>query len=179
MALDNAVNPRRIAQSLHLNARLVYNCCIMRDIRDDLRERLDDIAAERAKLQAQVGALEALEATYKVALREEETRVGKNSPASQVNPLPFPRETPTSYVLTFIGPVIKQIMRAKGRPLASDEIKDSIIEAKAFDFGEKAPGRSVHFGLVSLKNGGEIERLPDGRWFLARNGVPVQGEVMQ
>ncbi len=142
----------------------------MRDIRDDLQERLDGIATERVKLQAQVAALEALEATFKTALREEEVRIAKSSMTAQTKQLPFPATTSM-----FLGDVIKRVMKAKDRPLATDEIRDDIVNSKAFDFGEKKPGRSVHFGLVSLQNGGAVQRLPDGRWTMHnRNGVSVQ-----
>ena len=74
----------------------------------------------------------------------------------------------------FLGDVIKRVMKAKDRPLATDEIRDDIVNSKAFDFGEKKPGRSVHFGLVR-QNGGAVQRLPDGRWTMHnRNGVSVQ-----
>jgi len=136
----------------------------MRDIREDLRERLDILAAERAKLQMRVQAIELQEASYKAALREEEARVAQSSSENQTNPLPFPT---ASAVL--LGPVIMRVMRAKGRPLALDEIRDEIVNSGMFDFGEKKPGRSVHFGLMSLQNGGELTRLVDGRWTLPQS----------
>lgn len=149
----------------------------MRDIRQDLRERLDDIAAERSKLQAQVANLQTLEDTYKAALREEELRIARISPSAQVKPLPFPASSSSG-----LGPIIMRVFRTKQRALALDEVRDEILTAKAFDFGEKKPGRSVHFGLVALKNGGEIEQLEDGRWRMLPNGlqtVPVQETLPQ
>jgi len=144
----------------------------MRDIREDLRERLDALAADRLRAQEQLTAIESLENNVKATLREEETRIARLSANRAA--LPFPESLPSESPL-FVGPVIKGVMKSKNRPLGSDEIRDEILNAKSFDFSDKAPGRVIHFGLVSLKNGGEVEQLSDGRWIITgRSGIPVQ-----
>jgi hypothetical protein len=150
----------------------------MRDIREDLRERLDAFAAQRVELERQLAEVQTQETSYKVALRQEEQRI-RDLTDSRGASL-FPTSAPamnsdaatSSPALTF---VILNAMVSKRRPLALDEIKDAI--SNSFDFGEKAPGRSIHFGLVGLQRAGEVDRLPDGRWTIAevpKNGVSTQ-----
>jgi hypothetical protein len=150
----------------------------MRDIRDDLRERLDAFAAKRVELERQLAEVQTQETSYKVALRQEEQRIRDltDSRGASLFPKSAPEmnsdEGTSSPALTS---VILNAMAAKHRPLALDEIKDAI--SNSFNFGEKAPGRSIHFGLVGLQRNGEVDRLTDGRWTIREvplNGVPAQ-----
>jgi hypothetical protein len=145
----------------------------MRDIREDLTERLHALAAEKAKLQGRIDVIAAHESIAQAMLQNEEDRIARLTvPRAE---LPFPAE---QYgVSPLLGTLIKRVLTVKNRPLTMEEIRDEILRMSNFDFGEKKPGRSIHFGLVSLMNGGEVEKLRDGRWTLVahQNGqVPVQ-----
>ncbi len=132
----------------------------LRDIRQDLKDRLDTLASDRAKLQSRLDEITALEKSVKTMLHEEETRMeGISNGRAE---LPFPVVVTSVDLQT----VLRSVIKTKNRPLATDEIRDEILRAKAFDFGIKKPGRVVHFGLVSMTNSGELDKLPDGRWAL-------------
>jgi len=148
---------------------------MLRDIRSDLQERLDRLTAERLQLQTKLAALESLEATFKTALREEEVRVSRLSADRPQLPLSDPDPEAASPAYAFIGSAIKSLMKSKNRPLAKDEIRDELVKTKTYDFGQRKPGRSVHFGLMSLVNGGDVDQLPDGRFVISsKNGFSVQ-----
>jgi hypothetical protein len=139
---------------------------VVKDIREDLRERLDSIVAERSALEAQLQSLQTLENVYKLALqREEETAIARN----EGSPIDLPSGDETD-----LNGLLIQTMAKKNRPLALDEIKVEIAKLP-YDFGDKKPGRAIHFRLIGLSQRGEVERLPDGRWRIPSNGVPVQG----
>ncbi|MFZ0274434.1 MAG: hypothetical protein WB524_15120 [Acidobacteriaceae bacterium] len=111
----------------------------------------------------------------KLTLREEEVRIARLSVDHAELPFPNGNALEPS---AFVGGLIKRVLKNRNRPLEMEEIRDEIEKAEAYDFAGKKPGRVIHFGLVSLKKGGEVIQLPDGRWaFPAGNGTPVQGKT--
>jgi hypothetical protein len=145
----------------------------MRDIRQDLRERLDAITADRATLQKRLTALEERENTLKSMLAEEESRI--LDIAADRPQLPFAG-------VTLVGGMqmtnlIKNTLRAKVRRLTFDEVKDEITKT-AFDFGGQKPGRVVHGGLLSLVRTREITKDADGRYGLLINNNGIAPREM-
>jgi hypothetical protein len=141
----------------------------MRDIRSDLRERLTKLAAQMARLQEELDELSDVEDGIKMLLRQEEAQF-----ANESAPL-FPE---SNDVGSGLAQLIIHTMREKNRPVDLDELKDVITKTQ-YDFGEKNPGRVIHFALVGMNHGGLVERLNDKRWMIKpNNGIPVQ-ETMQ
>jgi hypothetical protein len=144
----------------------------MRDIREDLRERLQAIAANRAALQKQMDALDASEANVKSLLADEESRV--RSATTGRPELPFER-VPLVGGMTMTD-LIKATLRIHDQRLTFDEVRDEILKTR-FDFTDQKPGRVVHGGLLSLMRTREIDKDGSGRYgFPGNNGIPVQGE---
>jgi hypothetical protein len=141
----------------------------MRDIRQDLRERLAAIDNDRVVLQNQLDMLSAREASIKAMLADEESRIRANG-ASNMD-LPFER-------VPLVGgmqmtEIIKAVLR--GRRLTFDEVKDEVLKTH-FNFGDdQKPGRVVHGGLLSLIRTEELTKDADGRYgLLIRNGLPAR-----
>ena len=130
----------------------------MRDIRSDLKERLGSIAKEREAIQASVqgrlSELEKMEAGINALLRLEDrtfrsTNGNGHSHAADGGSTPLAR-------------LILTTLNAAKRPLTVDEFKEAAHAAK-FDFGDKSPGRVIHWGLVGMAQGGTIEK-DGGKW---------------
>jgi hypothetical protein len=146
----------------------------VQDIRDELRERVNALATERAMLQERLFAVEAQERTFKDALREEESRIAKlNGHRAE---LPFPIADKTAEHPSDVGMQIINLLCAKNRPLDNEEVRDELVRG-GLDFQGKKPGRVTHFTLIGLATRGEILRLPDGRYAMPPNEVPVQGKT--
>jgi len=138
----------------------------MRDIRNDLRERLESITADRRRLEAKLGDLKRAEDGVKALLSQEEEHF-----ASLSSPL-FPEVEATN--CTGLAPLILVAMKKKNRPLDLQELKEELAKT-SYNFGEKNPGRAIHFALVGLDQNGVVERLEDRRWTIKQdNGIPVQ-----
>ena len=58
--------------------------------------------------------------------------------------------------------MVLQTLRQANKPLHLDEIKDA-AEAAEFDFGEKSPGRVLHWAMVGMAQGGSVEKV-NGKW---------------
>ena len=146
----------------------------MQDIRDELRERVNALAAERAMLQERLSAVEAQERTFKDALREEENRIAKlNGHRAE---LPFPALEKTADDQSDVAMQIINLLCAKNRPLDNEEVRDELVRG-GIDFRGKKPGRVTHFTLLGLASRGEILRLSDGRYTMPPVQAPVQGKT--
>jgi hypothetical protein len=132
----------------------------MRDIRSDLRERLETVTAEVNKLKAKLSDLETTQAGIKMLLRQEEDHFSSLS-----SPL-FPADEAATG--TGLAQLIVHMMRSKNRPLDLQEIKDEIAKTP-YNFGEKNPGRAIHFALVGMDQNGMVQRLSDKRWAIKPN----------
>lgn len=142
----------------------------MRDIRRDLEERLDAIAADRAVLHKQLESLDIREKGVRAMLADEEGRIRNNAAPNME--LPFERATLVGGM--GMTDLIKNTLRAKVRRLSFDEVRDEITKT-SFDFHDQKPGRVVHGGLLSLIRTGDITKDADGRYgLLIHSGIPVQ-----
>jgi hypothetical protein len=130
----------------------------MRDIRHDLKERLAYIEQERARIQASVqgrlSELDQMEAGIKSLMRLEElgfTSGNGHGKAADDGTTPLSR-------------LILGLLRNSKSPLSVNDFKAS-AKAMQFDFGTKAPGRVIHWGLVGMQQGGIVEKK-GGKWHL-------------
>jgi hypothetical protein len=145
----------------------------MRDIREDLQERLEAISADRAALQKQIDALASREASLKMMLAEEESRIRANGAGRPQ--LPFDRVALVGGMQ--ITDLIKATLRNHRGRLRFEEVKDQ-IENMPFDFAGQKPGRVIHGGLLSLMRTKEVDKDKEGRYGIimaSTNGFPVQG----
>lgn len=136
----------------------------MRDIRKDLLERLEATTAARRKLEVELAAVQMREAGIKSLLKQEEEHFANQHIAMFAEGESSPS----------LAQLILQIIKSKKRPLDLGEIKEEIAKTH-FDFGEKAPGRAIHFALVGMDQTGTVERLSDKRWAIKPDKeIPVQ-----
>ena len=128
----------------------------MKDIRQDLRERLDAIAAQRADLQLKIATLLASETGLKMLLRDEEERFARE-------PRLFPDKVAVNG--TSLRELIEKELRDKRRPMTVEDFKTEILRT-TYNFGESKPGRAIQGALMGLKQNGVIDQLGEGQWVL-------------
>jgi hypothetical protein len=120
----------------------------MVDIRPALRERLKTIASERARLDQ-------MEAGIKALLQlENEGEASTNGNSGEH------AETGTTPLAHFILDTLKHTTRA----MTVNDLKTAAHKA-GIDFGEKSPGRVLHWALVGKSRSGVVEKV-GGRWRL-------------
>jgi hypothetical protein len=127
----------------------------MRDIRSDLQERLNVIAADREELQRRMTELAHIEDGIKALLQRESVQF-----VASVNDSGNGIHAATGG--TELARLVLQTLRQANKPLHLDEIKDA-AEAAEFDFGEKSPGRVLHWAMVGMAQGGSVEKV-NGKW---------------
>jgi hypothetical protein len=141
----------------------------MRDIRDDLKERLAAIDAEADKLKAQLESLSLKKAPIQKLLQEEDARFAKSDQVlfAGVHDEPGKYSTPLSRII--LGKI-----RLNGGIASLEDLKQAAEDA-AYNFGEKQPGRSIHFALIGMAQSGLVESMGDSVWKLKEaqtlNGV--------
>lgn len=124
----------------------------MRDIRPDLRERLASIVHDRAILDEE-------EAGVKAFLRIEERRWQFGPPPDEGGAaVDADNGNDNGTPLTR---AIRSALRAK-RSLTVEELKTAVKDT-GYDFGERSPGRVLHWGLVGM--GRAVEKVGE-KWRL-------------
>jgi len=132
----------------------------MRDIRRDLKERLESIAQQRSELQGTIDQLIQAENGVKALLREEERRFAASSPPAFTAIM----ESDSGNGYGAIKQFLLAAFNEKNRPLDKEELKE--MAKHTLDFENKSPGRVLHFALVGMQSSGLVHRLKDGRWEL-------------
>ena len=129
----------------------------MRDIRTDLRERLEAMARQRAELEARERRLRSL-------LRDEE--------ASHIHQLPLASTEATSAarLREFVLGSLKD-----GHNWRLEDLKEQAHGLGLSTIG--ATGRSLNIILVNLLREGLVTRLPDGRWQLREKSTQLALEL--
>ncbi|HWY20231.1 MAG TPA: hypothetical protein VNX26_03365 [Candidatus Acidoferrum sp.] len=118
----------------------------MTDIGPVLRERLKTIASERARLDQ-------MEAGIKALLQLENQGIaasgngGSNHSVGGGN----------THLANFVLDTLKQ-----KRSVTVNDLK-SAAEKAGIDFGEKSPGRVIHWTLVAKQRSGIVEKV-NGKW---------------
>lgn len=130
----------------------------MRDIRADLQERLNAIAEERGDLEKRLQELAGIESGITALLQRESRNF-----AAQSNGDGGPYIDAGS---TELARLILQTLRKHNAPLSLEGLKEA-ADAAGFDFGEKSPGRVLHWALVGMAQGGSVEKVSD-KWRIVR-----------
>jgi len=137
---------------------------VVRDIRPDLKERLEALAAEREEHKRALARVDEREAVVKGLLAEEEERWEKVQPALFENGDSGNHRREAQLVVGRT-PLARFLVGAlgDGRPHRLAEIVRLATDTH-FDFGTKNPGRSIHFALIGLQENDFVRRLEDGTW---------------
>jgi hypothetical protein len=130
----------------------------MRDIRPDLKVRLDDKKAKRLRALAQAEGYEAEIAMLEKLIADEDTRLGPGLGRHRGNghdtdAAPKPSVTLDDFI----------IKQATSGPKTKVEIGELAVAAGYFKPSEK-PGRTIHARVVNLKRAEKLNELGDGRY---------------
>jgi hypothetical protein len=143
---------------LQLKFKLSYSSGAMRDIREDLRQRLTRIGLQRAELQQRLAWLGDVQEHIKAAL-EYETRESDTDQSMLFSEFGEP-EPDRSPLAQFLREVLSDL-----RPHTLEELKTAAT-ARSLDFKGKNPGRVLHFALVGMAQSHLVESLGSGTWRL-------------
>jgi hypothetical protein len=133
----------------------------MRDIRQDLRERIDKLESERLELQTQLEQLSRREITLKALLLEEDSRWSTQErlfPAEGEHP-------PTNGHRTAYSKFLIQALIDHHGPIRLDVLK-ALAQQRGINFEGKNPGRVLHFALLGMAQNGVVEMVEKGVWRL-------------
>ncbi len=145
----------------------------MRDIRPDLRDRLAQVAKERATLQARIAQLDQSETTLNALLTEEDALWEKVQPTlfrvvrRELIERPSQNgnaETADREGEPHLSNLLLEILKASGA-CSKQELADE-AKKREYPFGEKSVLRSTHFALVGLMRKAKIRALPNGKFRL-------------
>ena len=144
----------------------------MRDIRDDLKERLETIEKEKAnasiKLERTLLELDARERVLEDLLRQENVRAHEGQPELFIASLLTEAEHET--------PLTRFILQAMadGQVWSLEKLKARAEEAGIMTDTD-SPGRSLHGALLALKARGLSEIMEKGVWRLNLGTIPRRG----
>ncbi len=130
----------------------------MRDIRSDLMDRLKALSAERTRLQVDLDELKHREILLRALLEDEEDYWSKSQPslfevAAEGNGEPERTE---------VSRFLLEALSDAGEHSLSD-LKE-LAENAGVDFGEKSPGRVLHFALLGMAQNELVEMVSKGVW---------------
>jgi hypothetical protein len=136
----------------------------MRDIRDDLAERLQVLARERRRLLADLKALDVQEASVKALLEGEDRRFGGDGLPLGDDDAKSAAGSPTSVFRRFALDCLNS-----GKDWSLSQMSKEAIERGLITASEgRSMGRSLHAALLGLKQQGLVEIPEPGHWRLVR-----------
>lgn len=144
----------------------------MKDIRPDLRERLDALEKRSAILRSQLEQNKEQEELLKNLLQHEDERFGRLE-AALVAPSRSIDGDRSGAASTPLAKLIVNTIKQSDHPVTLDDLKRAAEHVK-FDFGTKKPGRVLHWALVAMHENNVIERNGAG-WKLKVNSALLSG----
>lgn len=120
----------------------------MRDIRDDLRERLKDVDRRRAVLDDEERGIKAL-------LASEDKRFADSNHSPRASHL-MSAVDDNGFGKTPLSRLILNALKSYHEPVGLDDFKQFALSS-GFNFGEQSPGRTLHWALVGLTENGHLE----------------------
>jgi hypothetical protein len=135
----------------------------MRDIRPDLRERLQSVRDKRESLQRALDNLSVQEQMYTKLLAGEDAMFEVPPSTLFDGDEAKPQGSPLSQVLL-------EALKSKPGPATLQELKDSAAR-QGISFGAKQPGRVIHFAMLGMAQHNLVTREGDGRWKLAEGPI--------
>ena len=128
----------------------------MRDIRQDLRERRDSVRTKRASMETALERLKDEESMYDKLIAAEDAMFDK---------LTSPLFAGTEQQGSVLSQVLLETLKSKGGIAWLGELKESAVE-RGVPFGDKQPGRVIHFAMLGMAQHNLVARETDGRWRL-------------
>lgn len=142
----------------------------MRDIRDDLRERLQGIDAQRDGLRK---SLEALDSEREIVLKMLEFETKRHAYSAQGALTP---EARSAALKAAVAKLADNAIQLSSRPILTlvegllekgaytkDELRAEAETAGMFT-GNEAPGRIIHAMVMNLERHGRIRQRADGKY---------------
>lgn len=126
----------------------------MRDIREDLQDRIRECTLEQESLQRQIDEIDARKRLLQTLLEEEYRRWPGDEPGNAAIPSPKLQEMILDIMSdgdTWNGGTVTKIALSRG-----------------FNFGLGKPGRIVHFTLLGMSKHGTVENVGEGQWKLVK-----------
>ena len=136
----------------------------MRSIQDDLQHRMTALEAERQKLLARLKEIDAIKGNLNQVLQAEKTVFSKRK-NGKIRVSSKAASSPEAAPGTLTAILVDLLADKKAHLLR--ELTQGTVN-RGYDFGDKAPGRVVHFALLNMSNHGRAERLEDGGWKMAK-----------
>jgi hypothetical protein len=130
----------------------------MRDIRNDLLERL-------AHAQKQLTEAERNVVKYKTVcenLRNLLAAEDQGWAGVDQQPLSLNGNSPSTETDSPLANILRSHL-ADGKKHHLDELVKA-AKQRNYPFGDKAPGRVIHFALIGMKSGGSVDQIGDGYW---------------
>ena len=138
----------------------------MKDLKDELAQRLQKVRDERKQLTDRLNRLVQLEQAIDLLINEEDFSTG----TGQLSPLP---------VKAIIGPnvigrtelsrlIVKAL--ADGKPRSLTDLVQ-LAKNENFNFFDKSPKRVLHFALVGLQYNGYARMLERSIWQLTEKAI--------
>lgn len=134
----------------------------MKNILQDLKERLSDAANRRSALSEQVVAVDIEIDTIKRML-DLEMRLQADTPGNNLMRSPISAASPPS-----AGDFVRVELR--DGPKSKNELRELGVERGVFE--SKTAGRSLHATLINLARGNRVVILPGGKYGLPGNESP-------
>ena len=136
----------------------------MKDIRKDLRERINDMRSRQERLQIQIKELNTRANMLEVLLDQEEREWRQKQPTlldlgTDVSPVRTHSEL-SRFLLNSLR---------DGNPHNTDELV-ALAENKGIPIKGKSPRRAIHFALVGMKQNNLVEMVRSRVWKIAGNG---------
>jgi hypothetical protein len=140
----------------------------MRDIRQDLRDRLVEIDREIADRQQDRQAVAIL-------LDSEERRWLKQEAGTGSVPqvrLPLRQANPNGVQSVTVRDVINELLNTT-EEWSTVTLANAAI-SRGCDFSGSKPGRAVHGILLGMLNSGHVERVSDGKWRIVQRNLAAR-----
>ena len=135
----------------------------MRDIRKDLRERIQAIESQRAHLQFRLSELEKKRSTLENFLAQEELEWKARQPTL----LGFGDTSREVRLKSEMSKFLLDVLK-DGNPHNTSELKELVLN-KGIPFKGKSPLRAIHFTLVGMKNNNLVEMVESRIWKIHKN----------
>ena len=125
----------------------------MKDIRRDLKERLNAIKTQKEHFEGRIAKLTEQEKRLELLLQEEEAEFRGRQLIFQ-DVVSRPRTKLTEFIHTALG---------DGNPHPLDDLV-RMAQRQDIAFNGKSPRRTLNFALLALKNNNQVEMVERGVW---------------
>jgi hypothetical protein len=135
----------------------------MKDIRNDLRERIDTIRGRKQQMLDRIAQLDEQEKMYLALLAAEQAEWEATQPMQlNMGITSQKRKTPlTNFLLNALS---------DGNPHSLAELANLAQKQETILFNGKSPKRTVNFALLGLKNSSQVVMLGNGFWKINQGG---------